>query len=163
MDLEPIIIPAGWDATQDLASFNEEGWLPVPSYRAALSEWLNFHHSGFLCAVMLSVSRFLARNPGLLPFEPDCLSTAEQIERLLHWVRGLPTLASTAQRSSPACTEAERARLLAAHLQAGEGAWLYPLVRLAHRLGNCGIDLEEAMGWEDLGYDEVKRQWQAEL
>ncbi len=167
MDLEPIVVPPGWDAARDMAHFEEEGWPPTPSYRAALGHWLGFHHGNFVHAVRLSVDCILSRDPGLLPFEPKCLNTAERIALLLRWVQG----STCPSRCRPeileclrACAfiEAERARLLADYGRAGEHAWLYPVVELAWRLGDCAAELEECLGYEDLGFGEFVRRWKEE-
>lgn len=162
MKLQPITLPPGWTAERDCAHF-EDCWGPEPNYAEALRYYLHFHHAEFANAVLLSVHCFLRRGASLLAFEPECLTTAEQIallQRIVqsHAYAGNQRAALLGCLHACAFVEAERARVLAVHQQAGEHAWMYPLSQLAGWLRDHAAKLEEHMGGEDLGYDAIKRK-----
>lgn len=162
MNLQPITVPSGWTAEHDCAHF-EACWGPERNYTEALRYYLDFHCTEFADAVLLSVRCFLRRDASRLASGPECLTTAEQIALLgrivqSHAYAGNQRAELLGCLHACAFVEAERARTLAAHQQAGEHAWMYPLSELAGWLRDHAARLEERMGGEDLGYDAIKRK-----
>ena len=160
MDLIPIALPIGWDAAQDCA-YLEERWEPVPSYTAALWEWMRFHHGCYVRTLDTALHYFRRQNPTLVEIDLSCLTSGEKIAILQEIAASTPFVAAYRPRLLEALAEcefaeAERGRVLRDYRLAGEHAWLYPVIEVIDYLGTASLDLDETMVCENEDYRAFK-------
>ncbi len=163
MDLEPISLPASWDAARDCAYFDER-WDAVPSYAAALGEWMRFHHGAHVRTLNTALRYFRGHDADRADMALGGLTPGEKVALLQEIAARSPRVAAYRPRLletlvGSAFAEAERVRVLGEYLRAGEHAWMYPVIEAIDYVGTAAVELDETLNCETEDYRMFKARF----
>lgn len=156
MDLNPIIVPAGWTPEQDFASY-EDRWGEADDYFAAALQRAAENYQELIETVDAALQYFEQHDHRLVPVHPATLTLSEKLTRLSLIANTRRTTYQYKSRFAEHLHDCqwvdhERQRVMESYYLGEERTWLYSLCELADYLGSAGMLLEEAMKCEHSDY-----------
>jgi len=157
MELDPIVVPAGWTPEKDLDYYLDRWAEPDGDYFAAALARVAECYEELVEVADSAIRHFEQHDPRLVAVHPATLTLAEKLRRLAIMTNGRNAPYEWKTNCSEHLHNAlwadqERRRVMENYYVGEERSWLFSLCELADCLGCAATQLSEAMKAEPRDY-----------